>query len=174
MLTLTLLRHAKSSWSDTELDDYDRPLAKRGAKAAPLIAKYMRREELRPDIVLCSGAVRTRATLALVIAALGPPAPEVRYEEKLYLASPATILARVRDIAPAKKHVLVLGHNPGIHSLALELVGTGDRRLLEGLAQEFPTAALASLTFPITSWSEIKTASGKLEHFVTPRRLDVE
>ena len=172
MLTLSLLRHAKSSWTDPDLDDHDRPLAKRGAKAAPEIAKFMRREELRPTLVLCSTAVRTRATLALLIAGLGPPVPAITYDESLYLASPDAILALLREVPASIQQVLIVGHNPGLHMLALELIGTGERKLLASLAQEFPTAALAVFNFTQSAWNEIKPGTGKLEHFVTPKRLE--
>lgn len=174
MLTLSLFRHAKSSWSDPELEDFERPLAKRGTKAVPEIAKYMRREGLVADVVLCSASVRTRATLALLIASLGTPAPEIIYSDDLYLASASAILAQIRKLPASTAHVLVVGHNPGLHALALELVGTGDRKLLAQLAQEFPTAALASFTFGWDTWANIKPASGKLEHYITPKRLAEE
>ncbi len=171
MLTLSLLRHAKSSWDDPALADHDRPLSKRGTKAAPEIAKYLKREELLPNLVLCSGAVRTRATLALILAEIGRAAPEIRYDDSLYLAAPETILQRVKDVEPRYTHLMVIGHNPGVHALALELTGGGERKAVAALATEFPTAALAVLTFDATRWGDIKTASGRLEHFVTPRRL---
>lgn len=171
MLTLSLLRHAKSSWADPDLDDHDRPLAKRGAKAMPVVAKFMRQEKLRPDLVLCSDAMRTRATLALLLAEMGPPTPRIVYDEALYLAAPATILARIADLAEEERHVLVVGHNPGLHALALELIGEGDRKMLALLAREFPTGALAVLSFTTGSWREVRDASGHLEHVTTPRQL---
>jgi phosphohistidine phosphatase len=171
MLTLSLLRHAKSSWSDPALDDHDRPLAKRGVKAMPEIAKYLRREQLRPSLILCSSAVRTRATVTLLLSGLGPPAPEVVSDDTLYLAQPSTMLAVLRETSPSHPHVMLVGHNPGMHALALELVGDGDRKLIGALAMEFPTAALAVLTFPLSQWSDIKAATGRLDHFTTPRRL---
>ncbi|HRO51447.1 MAG TPA: histidine phosphatase family protein [Hyphomicrobium sp.] len=169
MLTLTLLRHAKSSWTDPSLDDHDRPLAKRGVKAVPLVAEYMRQQNITPDIVLCSDAMRTRATLALLLAELGTPNPRIVYDETLYLAAPQTIMSAVAECG--KKHVLIVGHNPGMHALALELVGDGNRKLLSTLAREFPTAALAVLTFDVASWNDVKPLSGQLTHFTTPRKL---
>ena len=175
MLTLSLLRHAKSSWAEPGIDDHERPLAKRGAKAAPEIGTYLRRERLRPDLVLCSGAVRARATLALVLAELGPPAPEVRYDDALYLATPAVMLGLLRRIDAAHRppylHVMVVGHNPGLHALALEVIGEGSRKDIAEVATKFPTAALAVLAIDAGSWSEIGAASARLERFVTPRRL---
>lgn len=171
MLTLSLLRHAKSSWANLELDDHERPLAKRGAKAIPALAKFIRQEKLRPSLVLCSDAMRTRATLALLLAELGPPTPRVIYDDALYLASPEAIRAEIARVEDGVPHVLVVGHNPGLHALALELVGEGDRKLLAMLAREFPTGALAVFSFDIASWKDVKGASGHLEHFTTPRRL---
>jgi phosphohistidine phosphatase len=171
MLTLSLLRHAKSSWADPALDDHDRPLAKRGVKAMPDIVKYLRREQLRPSLILCSSAVRTRATVALLITGLGPPAPELISDDSLYLAQPSTLLAVIRETNAVHTHVMLVGHNPGLHALALELVGDGDRKAVGALAMEVPTAALAIFTVPLDSWAEIKSGTGRLDHFATPRRL---
>lgn len=172
MLTLSLLRHAKSSWADPELDDHERPLAKRGAKAIPAVAKFIRQEKLRPGLVLCSDAMRTRATLALLLAELGPPTPRVIYDDALYLASPDAIRTELGRVEDGILHVLVVGHNPGLHALTLELVGEGDRKMLAMLAREFPTGALAVLSFDVASWKDLRSASGHLEHFTTPRRLE--
>lgn len=169
MLTLTLLRHAKSSWSDPALDDHERPLAKRGVKAIPLVAKYMRQQDLAPGLVLASDAMRTRATLALLLAEFEEPPPPIVYDDALYLASPRTIMSTVAK--HDDNHIMVVGHNPGLHALALELLGDGNRKLLAALAREFPTAALAVLTFDCTAWTEVAPATGHLSHFVTPRRL---
>ncbi len=170
MLMLSLLRHAKSSW-DEPLDDFERPLAKRGIKAASDMGAYLAGESLRPDLVLCSGAVRTRATLALVFSALGPPAPEVIHDDALYLAMPSLLLGRVRRIEGRASHTLIIGHNPGLHGLALDLVGEGEGEDITALATKFPTAALAVITFEVARWSAVKPGGGRLARFVTPRRL---
>lgn len=171
MLKLSLLRHAKSSWDDPELEDFDRPLAKRGAKAAPKMGAFIAAEDLKPDLVLCSGAVRARATLALILPELGVPPPEVSFEDDLYLCVPAVMLDRLRKVKKSVHHVMIIGHNPGLHALALELTGDGDREAMAALATGFPTAALAVFTLKAESWSEIRSASGKLEQFITPRTL---
>jgi phosphohistidine phosphatase len=134
MLTLSLLRHAKSSWADPGLDDYERPLAKRGANAAAEIGKYLKRQKLRPDLILCSGAVRTRATLELVLAELCSPAPEVRYDDALYRTSPAIMLSGLRKIDTPYRHVMMIGHNPELHALSLKLIGDGRRKDIATLA----------------------------------------
>jgi phosphohistidine phosphatase len=171
MLTLSLLRHAKSSWADRELEDHERPLAKRGTKAAGAMGAFIAKEGLRPDLVLCSGAVRTRATLALVLPELGTPAPQVVYDDVLYMATPAALLGRVQKVTDEARHVMLIGHNPGLHALALELTGKGNRKDVEALATKFPTAGLAVLTFKARKWSDLCAGDGKLELFVTPRQL---
>lgn len=169
MLTLSLLRHAKSSWGDIDLDDFDRPLSKRGANAAPEMGRAIRELKLKPDLVLCSSAVRTRATVALVLLELGPPPPEVRYEEGLYLASPKTMLTHIAKVEPSVRNLLIVGHNPGIHALALELTGAAKPEDMGELATKFPTAALANITFERDSWRDVKAGTGHLVVFMTPR-----
>lgn len=116
-LTVSLLRHAKSSWDEPGLDDADRKLNARGRSAAPLIAKWMSENRVLPDRVLCSTAVRTRETLALVLPSLSPQ-PSISYLDELYLASAGTILTMLRATPDGTQHVLVVGHNPGLEDLA--------------------------------------------------------
>ena len=175
MLTLSLLRHAKSSWEEP-LDDYDRPLAKRGQKAAPGIGSALAAMGLRPDLVICSGAVRTRETLHLVLERLGAPAPEVAYDDTLYMAAPETLLTRLHMIAPGlergtPRHVMLVGHNPGLEELALLLVGSGAADDRARMAAKFPTAAVAVIAFNGESWASVEPGAGRLEHFLTPKRL---
>jgi len=173
MGTLLLLRHAKSSWDDPSLADYDRPLAKRGRKAAPLIGAEIARLGLKPDLVLCSGAARTRETLALALPALGEPAPRVVYDDTIYMATPAALIGLLRkppgDEAP--KTVLVVGHNPGLEELSDLLVGGGNVGAQDLMAEKFPTGALAVFTFPNDAWSDIALGAGTLTHFITPAKL---
>lgn len=171
MLTLSLLRHAKSSWDDLELDDFERPLAKRGVTAAPEMGRAMRDLQLKPDLVLCSTSVRTRATLALVLLELGPPPPQVEYDDKLYLATPAAMLARLRKVNDTHRHVMIVGHNPGTHALALELTGAARREDMADLASKFPTAGYANITFEADRWRDVKSGTGRLVVFMTPRKL---
>jgi phosphohistidine phosphatase len=173
MLTLLLLRHAKSSWDNPALADYDRPLAKRGQKAAPRMGAEIAGLNPRPERVLCSGAARASETLSLVLPALGAPAPEVVYDDAIYMAPPAQLLARLRKLAGpgAPQSVMVVGHNPGLEELAELLVGDGDGDARQRMAAKFPTCALAVITFDVKSWSDIGPGSGTLTRFVTPARL---
>jgi phosphohistidine phosphatase len=170
MLTLLLLRHAKSSWDDPGLDDYDRPLAKRGEKAAPRMGAEIAELGLKPDVILCSSAVRTRETLALVLPEIGGK-PEVVYDDAIYLAAPETLLAKVRAVSGAPKSVMVVGHNPGMEELAALLVGDGDKSERKPMAEKFPTCALAVITFEAKDWAGIAPGAGTLTRFITPAQL---
>jgi phosphohistidine phosphatase len=175
MLTLTLLRHAKSSWNEP-LDDFDRPLAPRGEKAAPIVGATLDQMGLRPGLVLCSGAVRARETLRRVLEALGPPPPDVIYDDALYMAAPPTLISRLQGLtaafgAEAPAHVMVVGHNPGLEDLAHILVSTGKDEDRRRMMAKFPTASFASIALPCDSWSEIAPGTGDLRHFITPKQL---
>ncbi|HET6387865.1 histidine phosphatase family protein [Hyphomicrobium sp.] len=167
MLSLALLRHAKSSWDATDIDDFDRALNERGRNAAPVMGAALKELQFAPERILCSPAKRTRETLALVQPFLKDG--EVTFDEQLYLTSPDTILERLKAVPVGVSRVLVVGHNPGLHSLALMLAGTGDAKSISKLEDKFPTGALAVFSFPQVTWRDVAPASGHLEAFVTPR-----
>jgi phosphohistidine phosphatase len=168
--TLSLLRHAKSSWADAGLDDFDRPLNARGENAAPRMGEFMARNGIVPELILCSSAARTRQTLDLVLPRL-PGNPKVVLEDALYLASEGALLARIRKVSAAVRHAMLIGHDPGMHALACALAGSGRRRELDALAEKFPTAALAVIAFSARAWPQVKRGAGRLELFMTPKRL---
>jgi phosphohistidine phosphatase len=170
MLTLSLLRHAKSSWSDARLRDFERPLNDRGESAAPRMAAFVARRGLVPDLVLCSPAVRTRQTLDLMLPHF-ERAPAVAYEDTLYLASSATLLKLVRAADAKVRHTMVVGHDPGLHTLALELATSGREEDLQALAEKLPTAGLAVIVLHAGAWSEVQRGDGRLKLFMTPKRL---
>jgi phosphohistidine phosphatase len=171
MLTLALLRHAKSSWATLGIDDFDRPLAERGMLAAPLMGAYIAHTICHPDLILCSSANRTRATLDLVLPTLSGPPPAVIYEEQLYLAAASQLLARLRRVSASQSCVLMIGHNPGLHDLALLLAPARIDAKSAALALKFPTAAVAVLTFAGPFWSDVAPGGGTLAHFMTPALL---
>ncbi len=167
-MRLWLLRHAKSSWDEPGLDDRDRPLAPRGERSADRMSDYLLAEGIRPDVVLCSSALRTRETLARVLPALGPDL-EIHIEPALYTFDAGSLLERVRAI-PDGVSAMLIGHNPAMQELAIRLAARGDG--LDTLAQKYPTGALAELEFPAGSWHEVGPATGELTRFVVPRELD--
>jgi phosphohistidine phosphatase len=169
MLTLALLRHAKSSWDDAHVDDFDRPLNDRGRAAAPLMGAALNKMRFVPHVILCSSARRTRETLHLALPCFGADEADVVFDDRLYLTSPETLLERIMAVPRGTTSVLLIGHNPGMHALALMLLGKGDEKSVAHLTKKFPTAALAIFSFPRETWSDIGPASGHLEAFVTPR-----
>jgi len=170
MRTLSLFRHAKSSWANPSHKDFERPLNGRGEKAAPRMGAFMARHDIAPDLILCSAAVRTRQTLDLVLPHLAG-SPRVIYEDALYLAGAPALLTRIRKLGAKVRHAMLVGHDPGLHVLAQELAGSGDGDDLEALAAKFPTAGLAVIAFAGTTWPKVTRGAGRLEVFMTPKRL---
>ena len=167
MRSVYLLRHAKSSWT-TGAPDHERPLAGRGRRAAKAIARHLREQGIEPELVLCSTARRARETLGRIEPALG--APTVLIEPGLYGASKDELLDRLCGVPDGVGSVMLIGHNPGIQLLALELArpGAGARELEE----KYPTAALVTLAFPDASWEALGPGSAELVGFVRPRDLE--
>lgn len=170
MKTVYLLRHAKSSWDQPALDDFRRPLAPRGRKAAPRMGRFMAIEGLVPDRVLCSGATRARETWDLVYDAFGVPVA-VEILDEIYHGSPGTILELIQRLPKHEESVLLIGHNPAFEDLAHQLAGTGKEEALRQMAAKFPTAALAILDFPVPTWREVGPGNGALRDFIRPKAL---
>ena len=167
MPTLHLLRHAKSSWDSPTLHDHDRPLAPRGVRACELISVYLRDEEIAPELVLCSTAARTRETLAGVEGAFAVR-PRVEFRAGIYEASRKTLSSIVRGLPADVDVAMLIGHQPGIGALALDLAGSGER--LGDLGVKFPTAALATLELD-GGWAAAEPGSAVLARFVKPKEL---
>lgn len=166
---LYLLRHAKSSWDHPGLVDHQRPLAPRGERAARAVARTLVAEGVRFDAIVSSTAVRARDTCRLVLAPLGPE-PELTSE--LYMASSWEMLALLRAQAPDVRHLALVGHNPGMHDLALRLCGDGPPTELRRMREKFPTCALAVIDLPERSWREVAFGRGTLVRFVRPKDLE--
>lgn len=171
MKRIYLLRHAKSSWKQEDLADHDRPLAGRGRRAAKAIADHLRTCGIEPDLVLCSTARRARETLDPIAPAL--PESTVEFERELYGAGAQELLGRLRRLPDTVASVLLIGHNPGMEELAIELARPGVTLLAE-LEAKYPTGALAELAFPGDSWTGLGAGSADLVGFVRPREAGVE
>ena len=165
MKVLYLLRHAKSDWGDAEVPDRERPLAPRGVRATKDLARRLRNAHVAPIVVLCSTALRARQTLELLAPALGAQV-EVSYEDELYGATVAGVLERLRRVSAAVPSVMVVGHNPTIQDLTLELAGSGDD--LASVRLKFPTAALAILEFDRKRWERLDRGGAELAGFLVP------
>lgn len=171
MKRVFLLRHAKSSWDDPALSDFERPLNRRGRAAAPLVGRYLADHGLIPSLILCSAARRTRETLALLLSDLAGETV-IRIEQGLYEAGAGQLLARIRQVPPEVPSVLLIGHNPGLEELASDLIADGPAEDVARLAGKFPTAALAAIHFDARTWNDVVARSGTLERFVVPSRSD--
>jgi len=145
MKTLLLLRHAKSSWKHPELADHDRPLNKRGKRTAPLMGELLQNEDLIPDFVLCSSAVRAYTT-ALFVAKACSYKGKIQQTRELYLADPQAYIDVLRQVVENHARVLVVGHNPGLESLIQGITGE---------AMAMPTAALAYLELSLKRWRDL-------------------
>jgi phosphohistidine phosphatase len=170
MLTLFLLRHAKSSWSNPALPDQERPLATRGVNDASLMGRAMAERGIDPELVLCSSARRTRDTLDLVLPELRVE-PKVVYEDALYHARPETMLEMLHNIQPGANRVMLVGHNPEIQAFAIDLVGAGPKHFRDRLLTKFPTAGLAVINFAAGLWKSVTVNSGTLNLFLSPKDL---
>lgn len=171
MKTVLLLRHAKSAWGSADLADHERPLNRRGERAARAMAQYLAEHCPWPDFILCSTAVRTRQTLAPLLKLLEASTPTVALENGLYLASDGALLARLRALPGDVGTVLLIGHNEGIGLLAAALAGSGPPDLLRAVHEKYPTGALAVLRAPIDRWQELAAGAAELQAFVRPRDL---
>jgi len=190
LIRLSLFRHAKSDWDSEAASDFDRPLASRGLAAAPLMGDYFRSRAYLPDLVYCSAARRTQQTFHLAF----PDSefqPQVRFETKLYLAEPKRILHMVRstssevsitrDAEPDTReipirHVMIIGHNPGLQAFALGMIDKSSkhpqtRNARKTINQKLPTAAFVLVEFETDSWSEVAPGTGILLDYMTPKLL---
>lgn len=166
--TLFLFRHAKSSWDDAALADFDRPLAPRGQRAAPLVGQEMKRRGWLPYLVLVSSARRAVETWKLAAAELAEQ-PAVQFSRALYLADPRKLLEALHEVAESYRSLVLVGHNPGLEELAAMLAGPGSNTAaLAGIKEKFPTGSLARFNVE-GSWPELRIAT--LTHFLRPKEL---
>ena len=171
--TLYLLRHAKSGWDDPVARDFDRPLNKRGEKAARTIGQWMASNGVTFEHVIASPAVRVIETLDGVWAGYGRKM-EPTWERRIYLASSATVLDVLREVDDAHDIIMVVGHCPAVEDLVFDLVpDDGSSPLRDEVEIKYPTAALAQLEIPIDHWADIGKPVAHLKRFVRPRDLDV-
>ncbi|WP_330292518.1 SixA phosphatase family protein [Streptomyces sp. NBC_00576] len=160
---LVVLRHAKSAWP-TGVDDHDRPLGPRGLRDAPAAGRALAEADCLPDLALCSTAERARRTLELAAAEWGAPAP-VRHDPRLYGADVPELLAVVREVPPTVGTLLLVGHNPGLEELVLELAGDA----LDTVRTKFPTSAVAVLAWHGDSWHDLAPGTALLTDMIVPR-----
>ena len=159
MKTLYILRHAKSSWDDASLNDFERPLNARGLKAAPFIGFLMKQRGFIPVTIVASPATRAKQTAELVREAVGIE-PKISFDERIYEATVGTLASVLSEIANNNNSALIVGHNPGSEGLVYYLTGE---------IVSIPTAALAVIELDIETWAEIDSGCGTLKQVIRPK-----
>jgi phosphohistidine phosphatase len=163
LLRLTLVRHAKTEPARHGQEDWDRALESRGQRDAPEMARRLKQHGPKPERILSSPAVRAITTATIMARELGVSAQKVQQDERLYLASPKDTLAVIRELGERARHLMVVGHNPGITEFA-------DRISSERSVDNLPTCAVYSLQFEIAAWSELQWDSGIDAELDYPKR----
>ncbi len=161
MKRLTLLRHAKSSWDDVTLDDFDRPLAPRGRRSAPEMGRRLRAREEVPDLVLSSPAKRAITTARMACREMGYPESRIIEDRGLFHASANRIFEMVSSLETLAAHLMIVGHNPGFTDFANAL---GDARI-----DNLVTAGLFVVEFEIDDWGDLKAGDGRFVYYDYPR-----
>jgi phosphohistidine phosphatase len=159
---LILMRHAKSSWKDSELGDFDRPLSARGERDAPLMGARLDARGVRPALLIASSAKRARRTAKLVASELDYPIERLRLEESLYLAAPEAIVDVVAAQSDSHASLLLVGHNPGLTDLV-------NRLLPDFGLVNLPTAGVVAIDLEISSWSGARSARARLAFYDYPK-----
>ncbi|MEO0499871.1 MAG: histidine phosphatase family protein [Pseudomonadota bacterium] len=171
MKSVTLLRHAKSSWDDPVERDFDRPLNMKGRRAATRMGRYLRDEGLTFDHLVASPAVRVIETLDGVEEGYGAKIAAA-FDKRVYMAAGETLLDIVHETDADADRLLLMGHNPGLEDLIFMLVPPGQSDARAAIDVKFPTATLCEMVFDTNDWEEIAAGAGRIERLVRPRDLD--
>ena len=159
MKTLYILRHAKSAWTYADLSDFERPLNERGIKTAPFMGELMAKKNFQPELILSSPAARAKQT-ALLVKKAGRMKAEIKYDERIYEASPLRLMEIVSEIENEIESVLLVGHNPGLEGLV---------KFLSGESQQMPTAALAVVDLKAEDWNSVHPDCCTLRMLIRPK-----
>lgn len=171
MKRLTVLRHAKSSWEDPSLDDFNRPLNETGWKAARRMGRELKLRDMHFDLVLASTAARVRETIDGLEEKYDFKV-RIQFEPLIYLATEATLLSLVRALPDDISSPLLVGHNPGLERLLVSLSRDDKKGLRDRIAHKFPTCALSVVELPAKAWGEVEPASGRISDLILPKELD--
>jgi phosphohistidine phosphatase len=172
MKRLTILRHAKSSWAEPGMDDFNRPLNERGWEAARRMGKELKRRKASFDLALASPAARVRETIDGLTETFGEPKFPIRFDPRIYLASAEMLIDIVRETAADVEGLLLVGHSPAMERLAVELSNDDQDGLRARIAEKFPTAALAVIELPVAGWADVEPGKGKMVELILPKELD--
>lgn len=165
MKTVVLVRHAKSSWKDYGLDDFDRPLNKRGKRNAPFMGQKLKERGVFPDIILSSPAKRARTTAISIAKVIGYPKKKIAFDENMYHSSARYLFELVKNQDDKNETVMLFGHNPGFNDFA-------DMLLQKNPVYNIPTSGIYCIRFNVNSWKDMKEGNGESVFFDYPRRYE--
>lgn len=166
MKTLTLVRHAKSSWHHPELKDFDRPLKKRGERDAPKMGAYLASQKVSPNVIVSSPAKRTWLTAEAIASELKYDLAAIQADESIYEAGVYDLLRLIGDVDASVEHLMLVGHNPGVTHLCNYLSDSPSQ------IENIPTCGIATLQFKTDSWFRLRESSGKITMLVFPKNFD--
>lgn len=167
MKHLTLIRHAKSSWGDASLPDFERPLGERGLKDAPRVGAYLQARQFPPpDRIVSSPALRAITTARIMAEALGSDRESIVLDERIYEASLGSLYSIIREFEDAAAHLILVGHNPGFERLAYALDPS-----FEGDGEKYPTCGVAHMELEIEHWAEVSGGCTSKSEFIYPKML---
>jgi phosphohistidine phosphatase len=161
MKKLVIIRHAKSSWDEPFLSDHERPLAERGLKDAPKMAKRLIKENIFPDAILSSDAERAKTTAIIIAKEMDFPSKKIAFTKELYHASVSQILSEIKKTDESVTTLFLFGHNPGLNDLIWKLGGEIDN---------LPTSGQFGFQFDVKSWGEIGVKNAKIWFFDYPKK----
>jgi phosphohistidine phosphatase len=167
MKTIILVRHAKSSWKDLSLDDFDRPLNKRGKKDAPFMGKKLKERQIMPDLVLSSPAKRARKTATAIAKAIGYPKKKIIFDDNMYHASAGYLFEIIRNLDDKHGAVMLFGHNPDFNDLA-------DMLLKKNPVHNIVTTGLYCIKFNVDQWQNVREEKGESVFYDYPKRYQAE
>ncbi len=162
MKTLYLVRHAKSSWNNANLSDHDRPLNDRGERDAPRMGKRLGKRRPQPELIISSSALRAETTATILAETIGYPSSELKIDARLYGAEPKDVLSIIREVNDNIACIMLVGHNPTLTTV-IKTLGRCEM-------DDIPTCAIAVLSFPMETWSEIAPVNGELVDFDYPKK----
>ena len=163
MKTIIMVRHAKSSWKDPSLDDFDRPLNKRGKRNAPFMGEKLKERQIMPDLILSSPAKRARKTAIAVAKAIGYPKKKIKYDDNMYHPSARYLLEMVRNQDDKNETIMLFGHNPDFNDFA-------DMLLKHNPIYNIPTTGVYCIRFDVDSWKKLREGKGESVFFDYPKR----
>ncbi|MEJ7644014.1 MAG: histidine phosphatase family protein [Chryseolinea sp.] len=164
MKTLLIVRHAKSSWDVSNVNDFERPLSSRGKRDAPRMAKRLKEKKVFPDLMLSSPAKRALSTTKKIAKILGYPKSSIKKDQSLYHADEETMLSVVRDLNDKHTKVMIFGHNPGLTDFVNSIM-TAEQQNFDNI----PTCGVIAFQFETSQWNNITWGAGKLLFFDYPK-----